>query len=335
MANKLEAKKHELSEFNNSTGNKYVDNDGVQPDSINYTIENSEYAVKYSEALANQPDISEVSTEGTPSVTMVDNPDAGIDGAKKFKFSHLKGDKGNPVWVRYAQNNAGLGMTDTPTQDTKYIGFYVGSSAPSDASAITWSKYIGKSPSSVTLEGITFTITYDDGTSDTVQIDTSLCKVTTPITGIVTSVNGQDGAVTIPLNKTWDLIGFFTADQLAEYDEFEIGKTYRVYVQIYSGDPSDEGSSITSLTPIEIYYENSHSFDVIFPPEYAPTQAEDPNPIAFMWKADTSNIRNYYFYHTEKIIYINQTINGSTTAQSFSGNDFSRVRYSLYVEINV
>lgn len=197
MASKLEIKKHELSEFNNSTGNKYEENDGVQPDAINYTIENSEYAVKYSEALASQPDISEVSTEGTPSVSIVDNPDAGIDGAKKFKFSHLKGDKGNPVWVRYAQNNAGLGMTDTPTQDTKYIGFYVGSAASEQGSAYTWSKYVGKQPSSVVIEGTNFIISWDDSTSSTVSIDVSRCKVATPVKGIVTSVNGQDGAVVI------------------------------------------------------------------------------------------------------------------------------------------
>lgn len=283
----FEKKHHSSSEFNQ--GNKYVENDGVQPATINNTVENSLYDYAFIQALTETPDVSEANSTGTPSVTLIDNPGTaqGISGAKKFKFSHLKGAtgatpnfsigtitagtsstdasvtitgtpekpilnftvprgrsissitagtptstntqtttpitvnyddgtnssfnvvsarglKGDPVWVRYATNNAGSGMTATPSSSTKYIGFYVGSTASATASDYTWSKYVGKEPSAISI-GVSddavpspeVTVEWDDGSSPTVvPVDTSDCHPTEPVNGIVTSVNGKEGAVT-------------------------------------------------------------------------------------------------------------------------------------------
>ena len=89
----FEKKKHAQDEFNK--GNKYVANDGVQPATINNLVENSLYTEAFAESLASTPDTTNVAQVGTPSVELVDNPSAGITGAKKFKFSNLKGEQGH------------------------------------------------------------------------------------------------------------------------------------------------------------------------------------------------------------------------------------------------
>lgn len=109
-----------------------------------------------------------------------------------------KGDAGNPVWIRYATDIQGSGITNTPTEATKYIGFYIGATASANPADYTWSKYVGKQPSTIVIEGTSFNITWDDGSTTQVPIDVSQCVTATPIDGIVTSVNGMDGAVVIP-----------------------------------------------------------------------------------------------------------------------------------------
>ena len=89
----FEKKHHGSSEFNR--GNKYVANDGVQPATINNLVENSLYTEAFAESLAATPDTSSAAQTGVPTVELVDNPAAGIIGAKKFKFSNLKGEQGH------------------------------------------------------------------------------------------------------------------------------------------------------------------------------------------------------------------------------------------------
>lgn len=89
MAN-LTSTKHSLSDFND--GVKYVSGDGIQPDTINNTIENSQYAVDYATALGtNTPDVSDANNVGVPSVTILNS---GTNNPT-FKFSNLKGNTGN------------------------------------------------------------------------------------------------------------------------------------------------------------------------------------------------------------------------------------------------
>lgn len=149
-------------------------------------------------------------TAGTPTSTNTQtttpitvNYDDGTNSS--FDVVSARGLKGDPVWVRYATNSAGSGMTATPSSSTKYIGFYVGSAASTTASDYTWSRYVGKEPAAISI-GVSddavpspeVTVEWDDGSSPTVvPVDTSDCYTTEPVNGIVTSVNGMDGAVDI------------------------------------------------------------------------------------------------------------------------------------------
>lgn len=245
----FEKKKHAQDEFNN--GNKYVANDGVQPATINNLVENSLYTEAFAESLASTPDTTNVAQVGTPSVELVDNPSAGITGAKKFKFSNLKGEQGHgyfrvtttlettatsvassyvqwggatvalasdsivdnngnvfavttktaatsptipiayrtsirgtagadgdSVFIRYSASSNGSNMTATPAANTRYIGFYLGQNASNTASDYAWSQYVGKEISEVAIDEFSFVITYDDGTTSTVPLNTENCLVT-------------------------------------------------------------------------------------------------------------------------------------------------------------
>ena len=139
-------------------------------------------------------------TQTTTPITV--NYDDGTNSS--FSVVSARGLKGDPVWVRYAANGVGSGMTATPSSSTKYIGFYVGSTASTTASDYTWSKYVGKEPAAISI-GVSndavpspeVTVEWDDGSSPTVvPIDASACLATESVSGTVTSVNGKDGAVT-------------------------------------------------------------------------------------------------------------------------------------------
>ena len=251
----FEKKKHAQDEFNK--GNKYVANDGVQPATINNLVENSLYTEAFAESLASTPDTTNVAQTGIPSVELVDNPSTGITGAKKFKFSNLKGEQGHSyfrastslattatsvsssfiqwgassealisdsivdnngnvfavtartaatsptipisyrtsirgtagadgtdgedgasVFIRYSASSNGSNMTAAPAENTRYIGFYLGQSASNTASDYTWSQYVGKEISEVTIDEFSFVITYDDGTKSTAPLNTENCLVT-------------------------------------------------------------------------------------------------------------------------------------------------------------
>lgn len=350
MANKLEIKKHELSEFNNCTGNKYVDNDGIQPDTINFVIENSAWAQKFAEVLGTNLDSSEANNVGTATVTLVDKV---IDGVsyKIFKFSNLKGNKGdkgdtgdkgekgteisnitsgsatttdgitktpvtvqysdgkstqfevsaaqgvqgiqgNPVWVRYAQNNAGLGMSSTPTSETKYIGFYVGSTASEQGSAYTWSKYVGKQPSSVVIEGTNFIITWDDTTTTTVAIDVSQCQVATPVNGIVTSVNGKDGAVVV---GKYEVVDGFSYDEFKNFKP-DKSKNYRLTISYSLLD--DDTSTDSKDIVIPTKYMTGEALDFFINQDrYATTGNYQSCEFFGGFAEDYINSGDYYIYN--------------------------------------
>lgn len=54
------------------------------------------------------------------------------------------GKDGKNVYVKYAKDINGTGMTSTPTSETKYIGTYTGTSEPTSASAYLWSRMTGE-----------------------------------------------------------------------------------------------------------------------------------------------------------------------------------------------
>lgn len=89
-----------------------------------------------------------------------DNIQADSGNYKDYAWSLIKGADGKtPVkgvdyfdgvssylWIRYATDANGTGMTQTPSSDTKYIGTAstTTSTAPTQASAYKWSKYVGE-----------------------------------------------------------------------------------------------------------------------------------------------------------------------------------------------
>lgn len=81
----FQPQKIDLSQIN--SGQRYG-NEGISPEAINRPIEASAYAVEATEALTQNPDISEISGTGTPSVEMVDTVFNGRT-YKKFKLSNF------------------------------------------------------------------------------------------------------------------------------------------------------------------------------------------------------------------------------------------------------
>lgn len=73
----------------------------------------------------------------------------GADGKTPVKgVDYFDGEPGTSsyLWIRYAKDANGAGMTTTPTSDTKYIGTATTTTAtaPTSANAYKWSKYVGE-----------------------------------------------------------------------------------------------------------------------------------------------------------------------------------------------
>lgn len=58
-----------------------------------------------------------------------------------YSWAKYAGDDGNSVFIRYAENANGKGMTETPNNDTKYMGTYIGATASNDPEDYTWTRY--------------------------------------------------------------------------------------------------------------------------------------------------------------------------------------------------
>jgi hypothetical protein len=82
--------RNRVDSSNINNGNEFTTNDNLTVTELNSMVNNSFYAVDFSEAMADAPDISEIAGDGTPSVSLVSN-----GKFKKFKFSNLKGSKGD------------------------------------------------------------------------------------------------------------------------------------------------------------------------------------------------------------------------------------------------
>ena len=79
------------SEINN--GKEFTRDDDLTINELNAMVNNSFYGVDFAENMADQPDISEINSSGSPEVSIIDNVKNGIT-YKKFKFKNLKGERG-------------------------------------------------------------------------------------------------------------------------------------------------------------------------------------------------------------------------------------------------
>lgn len=78
-----------------NNNNEYTKNSQLSIEALNGIINSGLYSQDFVEHLADAPDVSEIGNVGTPTVTFVDNPNATTDKPyKRFKFSNLKGEKG-------------------------------------------------------------------------------------------------------------------------------------------------------------------------------------------------------------------------------------------------
>lgn len=108
---KFEPKRFDISQING--GNKFNIGDGVTAEAINAPIESA----AFSQSLAtNSPNISEIDTEGTPSVSI----EYMADGSPRFVFEHLRGKTGNSGLNYGASLSNSVGESDTNGY-TQYI----------------------------------------------------------------------------------------------------------------------------------------------------------------------------------------------------------------------
>lgn len=79
-----------------NNGNEYTKNNQFPIEALNGIVNSGLYSQDFVEHLADTPDVSEAGNVGTPTVTLVDNPNATTDKPyKRFKFANLKGAKGD------------------------------------------------------------------------------------------------------------------------------------------------------------------------------------------------------------------------------------------------
>lgn len=100
-------------------------------------------------------------------------------------------------WIRYSANSNGNPMSATPSAEAAYVGFFVGLNPSTNPADYTWSRYKGIAISNVALDGFTFVITYENGDTQEVPIDTEDAIIVHEAgDSLVTSFNGETGDVT-------------------------------------------------------------------------------------------------------------------------------------------
>ena len=99
-------------------------------------------------------------------------------------------------WIRYSANANGNPMSATPSAEAAYVGFFVGLNPSTNPADYTWSRYKGIAISNVALDGFTFVITYENGDTQEVPIDTEDAIIVHEAgDSLVTSFNGKTGDV--------------------------------------------------------------------------------------------------------------------------------------------
>lgn len=82
--------KEKVSMWRLNGGQEWTTDDQVAVEELNAMVNAGLYAQDFAEALADEPDISEIGNTGTPAVYLIDNVKDGKT-YKKFKFVNLKG----------------------------------------------------------------------------------------------------------------------------------------------------------------------------------------------------------------------------------------------------
>lgn len=117
------------------------------------------------------------------------------------------GPKGDSVFIKYSSSADGTGFTNSWTEGQSYIGLSVAQVEPIDKTGYTWVKFIDKRITSMRFNGTDLVFTWSEGPETTVTMQTTDFKTVKPVDGVVTSVNGQTGAVTAKVKQV-----FFTVE---------------------------------------------------------------------------------------------------------------------------
>ena len=103
-----------------NNGNEYQEGDWGTIELFNDANNNAYFAVDSIEALGEAPDVSEAGVVGTPNVTLIPY-DKAIDGItktfKKFKFSNLRGEKGDAGTGALVKQELGTSTDDVVSQN--------------------------------------------------------------------------------------------------------------------------------------------------------------------------------------------------------------------------
>lgn len=115
MATKWTRKKVNADSLNN--GNEWTKDDQVAIEELNSMVNTGLYAQDFAEKLVTNIDTSEVNNIGIPSVSLIDGDGATTDKPyKKFKFSNLKGEKGDPGVGATVVQTTGTSTDDVMSQ---------------------------------------------------------------------------------------------------------------------------------------------------------------------------------------------------------------------------
>lgn len=95
--------------------------------------------IRYSENSSGMP-MTESPTAATKYMGTYSGTKASTNPSD-YSWSKYAGDDGNSVFIRYAEDSSGRGMSKTPNSNTKYMGAYVGATESNDPDDYTWTRY--------------------------------------------------------------------------------------------------------------------------------------------------------------------------------------------------
>lgn len=163
-----------------NNNNEYTKDSQLSNEALNGIVNSGLYSQDFVEHLADTPDVSEAGNVGTPTVTLVDNPNATTDKPyKRFKFSNLKGEKGDKGDKGDTGDSYVLTSSDKSeiAEETAELVSYVQPNEPQNA-----------------LEGTLWVDTDEDSDSVTQNL---LCKINDGINVIDTELTYSRGVVEV------------------------------------------------------------------------------------------------------------------------------------------
>ena len=258
-----------------------------------------------------------------------DNVEADSDDPTKYTWTLIKGADGKdgktPVkgvdyfdgtssylWIRYATDSKGTGMTAIPSNSTQYIGTAstTTSTAPTSASAYKWSKYVGEdgTPGENGYVHIAYADSVDGKVGFNVSVGTNKKYI-----GQYTDHNAKDS--TNPSDYSWTLI------KGDKGDKGESGDSLYTWIK-YADDINGTNMS-----------DNSTGKDYIGLAYNKTTQTESTNPKDYTWSlfrgekgvqggkgADGKTYYTWFKYADD--------INGTNMSKDPSGKKYIGIAYN-------